>query len=674
MLPKPPEVKTITNAKFFDIIDKSFTDSRDFEMKIAKFEYQRFGRDRAKQNNKPWPNASNYRRKKADEVIEQKKAFYSQLIHQSQFVANFKALIPQNEQYAELAEAYFDYIIKEETTFDREFIYALDAGLESGFAFMQVMWDEEKQFPIFKKIDNLYLRFPSKSLHLEDCAWIVNVIQMTREEAKERYGKLPGFSQLLAKSTSSDSSPPKNDSSGLEQDRYERKGINASTVNKFVVWDIHYKDPNNPKKLKRQRTMCPDDKDFDFQDDTAYPYTKADGTQEYMFKQYRREWTTPDLYSSRGVPEILWEEEVMLTSLARLKHNYMSYSVNPSFSSPTGITTTSTQNISFGCGTVLPDGLVPIEFPPPPIAIDGESQNIESIVDRRLNTSSASVQPNTIYSGGEGNKTAREISYKASLQTLATNYETMSWKKFIRECLRYAWELMIQPDHKNQTLQFYMKNTLQELPPDSFNGGYNIVLSWSVDNINKEFNIQQARQLWQDAMMMRDPVLAQNTWNAYSDQAAPGQGEKFHINPEGMQADMMETIGKELAEMLVTGFPVRPKESVDHYLAVAKTIQFIQNENQRGTPIPQDRIELLNQYIAAHKDMLKKSNPEQWQQLMQQLNQIDAATKQQQMQQSLQNQMAGAKAQQMARSGGLPAQPQLPPQQATQPQPATMNV
>lgn len=661
--PKKPEVKAITNEKFYELIDKSLLDRKDFEQKIAKFNFQRYGRDRAKVNNKPWPNASNYRRKKADEVIEQKKAFFSQLIHQSQFVANFKALIPINEQYAQLAEAYFDYIVKETTDFEREAIYCLDSGLESGFGYMQVLWDEEKQVPIFKKIDSLYIILPSKSLHIEDCPWIVNVIQMGKDEAKEKYGKLPNFDQLLARSLSSDSTPPKNDSGDLENDRYERKGINASTSNRFVVWEIHYQDPNQPKKLKRMRTICPDDKNFKFDDDSSYPYTKEDGSQEYMIKQFRREWTSPDIYSSRGVPEICWEEEIMLTSLARLKHNHMSFSVNPGFRSPGGLTTTSTNNIPFGPGYVLPGDLEPIQFPAPPVTLDQETQNIEAVVDRRLNTSSASVQPNTIYSGGEGNKTAREVSYKASLQTLAVNYETMSWKKFIRECLRYAWELMIQPDHRNESLKFYMQNTLQELPPESLNGNYNIVLSWSVDNINKEFNIGQSRQLWMDSMQMQNPQLVQNTWNAYADQAAPGQGEKFHVNPEALQADMMETISGEIGKMLATGFPVRPKENIDHYMAVAQTIQFIQNETQRGTPVPQDRLQLLNQYIVAHREMLKKSNPEQYQQLMQQLNQIDISSRQQMAQEQqmqgqaaqqsgpaaqLQNQLAGMQAQQMA--------------------------
>lgn len=652
-----PEVKAISNSKFFEIIDKSLTDRKEFELKIARYNFQRFGRDRAKTNNRPWPNASNYRRKKSDEVIEQKKAFFSQLIHQSQFIANFKAMVPQNAQYAELAEVYFDYVIKELTDFEREMIYCLDAGCESGFAYCQVYWEEEDQIPVFKKIDPLYLILPSRSLHLEDCAWIVNVIQMTKEEAMDRYGHLPDFKQLLARSMSADTSSPSNDGANLDNDRYERKGINASTSNKFVVWDIHYMDPNNKKTLKRQRTMCPDDRNFDFKDDRAYPYTRADGKQEYMFKQFRREWTTPDIYSSRGIPEICWEEEVMLTSLARLKHNYMSFVVNPAFTSPNGLSTTTTGNIPFGPGYVLPGDLQPVQFPPPPISMDQETQNIESIVDRRLNSTSSSVQPNTIYSGGEGNKTAREISYKASLQTLAVNYETMSWKKFVRECLRYAWELIIQPDHKTESLQFYIQNTLQELPPEALNGDYNLVLSWSVDNINKEFNIGQSRQLWMDSMQMKQPQLAFNTWNAYADQAAPGQGEEFHVNPELMQADMIETVGKEITQMMVTGFPVRPKESVDHYLAVAETIHFIQKEAQAGVQIPQDRLQVLNQYIAAHKDMLKKTNPEQWQQLMGQLNQMDMAMRQQQMAQqqtqsggieSLRNQVAGMQAQQMS--------------------------
>lgn len=638
-----------TNRKFYELFHDDLEDRQEFERRLGKFEHQRFGKDRPRVNNDPWPNASNYRRKKSDEIIEQKKAFYSQVIHSSQYIANFKALIPQNLDFADLNEAYFDYQTKEKTDFERQSVYCLDKGLQDGTSYMKITYDLNKGIPVYKWIENLMIIVPSRTLQLEDATRIAHVIQMSEKEAKKRFGHLPKFDQLLksAMTTSTDEGQMVNDTVNRERDRYERRGINVSARNMFVVWEIHYQDESNPN-LKRMRTICPDDPDFDFLDDREYPYTDSDGVQRYMFEQFRREWLSPDIYSSRGIPEIVWEEEFLLTAVARMKHNTMTLVNMPVFTSDVSLPPGSTNNFSCIPGSFLPNNMQPIQFPSPPISWDQETQNVESIVDRRMTSANASSTDNTIYTGGTGNKTARQVSYEAGVQTLAVNYETMPWKKFMRSVLRQGWQRTAQ--FKPQSLTFYMQNTLRQLPVEALNGEFDIVLSWSVDNINKEFNIQQSRMLWQDSLQMRAPQLIEKTWKNYVNQMVPGSGGEYEIDPEALQQDAVEEVANEIDIMVSTGFPVRPKESIDPYTAVTTTMQYIQAEQHRGQPVPQDRLYLLTGYMQAYREQLKKTNPQQYQQLMEELNALDIQNRQQQAinaqnLQALQNQLAGAQAQ-----------------------------
>ena len=654
------------NEKIYEKVSEALVDRQDYEKRLAKFEHQRFGKDRPRTNNDPWPNASNYRRKKSDEIIEQKKAFYSQIIHSSQYIANFKALIPQNLEFANLNEAYYDYIVKEKTEFERAMIYALDKGLQDGTSFVKITWDIDNQIPVFKWIENLMIIVPPKTLHLEDSPWIVHVVQLSEKEAKARYGNLPGFDNFLKGALSTDEdSELINDTVQRERERYERRGINVSGKQSLTLWEYHYSQGGK----KRMKTISPDEPSFDFQDDQEYPYVDSDGKQRWMFEHFRREWLSPDIYSSRGVPEIVWEEEFLVTAIERMKHNFMTLTCQPIFTAPNGLPPGSNNNISFIPGSVLPGNLVPLQWPAPPIAWDKETLNVESIVDRRMVTNNAAAGPNTLYTGGDGNKTARQVSFEASLQTLSVNYETTPWKKFLRSVLRQGWQRVAQ--FKPQSLTFYLNNTLKQLPVEALNGDFNIVLSWSVDNINKEFNLQQAFALWQ-ASIQNPYANPQEAWKNYTDQLAPGQGQRFQANTEELQADAVESIAKELDTMVSTGFPVRPKQNIDHYLAVVTTMQFIQAQQQMGMPIHPQRLPLLQQYMAAHRQLLAKTDPEKYKLLNQQLSELDIAQRQQMAQQAqqqqLQNQIVGAQAQQQAASNQMPAQPQgLPPQQPQTP-------
>lgn len=620
-----------TNEEFFEIAHDALVGRLEYEKRLSKYERQRYALDRPRINNEPWNNASNIRYPLADMIIEQKKAFYSQIIYASQYLATFKALSPGNMEYANLCEPYFHHIIDERTDFYRQAIYALDSGLQDGNSYIKTLWDFNKQVPIFKRIENLLVILPQTTAHIEDAPWFIEVIHMSEDEARKRFGQLPDFEALLKRSMSSENAKHMNDVIGRQRERYMRRGINLSGENKtFVLWELHYsseyKDGTGRDRTKRLRTICPDDPKFDFQDDREYPFINTDGSENWMVEHFRREYLLPDCYSSRGVPEIVQEYEYLLSAVWRMKHNAMTLMGQPVFTAPSGLPTGSTNNISLIPGSILPGNLAPVQWPTLPFSWDQEMLNTRSVAERRMSVPDVALGRSDVLAAN-GQRTARETSFIEGLQNLSVNYETQPWKKFIRSVLRQGWQRISQ--FKPQSLSFYIENTIKQLPQEAMNGDYYIDLSWSVDNINPEFKLQKAQALWQ--FSINNPVAnVQEAWKNLVDHLAPGQSQRFSANPEALQADAVEAVANEIDTMVSTGFPVRPKQQTDHYLAVVTTMQYIQAQQHTGMPIRPDRLNLLNSYMIAHREMLKQSNPQQYQLLSQHLNELDMAQKQQQ--------------------------------------------
>lgn len=601
---------------------------QDWEKKIAKFEDQRYTNDRPERNDDPFPDASNIRYPLSDMIIEQKKAAYSGLLTSSEYLANYRAMSNRNKPFATNLAPYFDQIVKERTTWESEYVFALDAGLQDGESWVKISYDMESEAPIFKWKENIMMILPGTARMAEDTPWIAEVIHLSKAEAKRRFGKLPGFEDLWKFAGNDDGLQEENDLVAKMRDRYLRAGINNSgRTNMLVLWEVHYEDEDSGEK--RIRTISPDDPDFDFQDDRQYPFwCEKQGKKKvkWMYEQFRRELTTPNQHSSRGVPEIVEEFEFLLTAAWRFKHNVMSMTQSPCFQSTTGLPPGSTQNITLELGSILPAGITPVQWPAPPISFDEEMGKTRDIAERRMATPDTGLGRGNI---GTDSKTAREVSLIGSLQQMAVSYEITPWKRFCRACYRQAWERIVQ--FKPQTLSYYINGSIADLPPDAINGDYEIDLSWSGDNINKEYLAQKAFSLWQATL--NNPLFNQTeTAKNMLEHMTPGQVQRFLANPGIQQQDMAERIGNEIDTMVSVNFPVRAKEDVDHYQAVVLAMQFLQAAQMKGKQLDPQSLQLLSQYMAAHRQMLQKVNPDQYKQLNMQLNQLDQAAQQQQVQ------------------------------------------
>lgn len=623
-------------SKIFDQVQSALVDRKEWEKRLARYENQRMQTDRQRVNNQPWPRSSNIRYPLSDTIIDQQKAFLFRVLYSSQEVANFKGMTSRAQAFNLHTAGYFDYFIKELTRFEREIQYCIDVGLQDGEALIKVMWDKEGGIADYSYVDNLYLITPSNTTELEDTPWMVHVLQYSKYKAKELYGRVKGFDELLNRIECGENI--QNDIYQRNDERYYREGINASYCDgNAVLWEYHYMDDKGRRRL---RTMSPDDMTMDFGDDREYPYEHG----EWMILHYKRELVNNHMHSSRGIPQIVQEYEHALTSAWRAKQNAMTMYNAPIYSTG-GMAPGSTGNVTLTPGTIVPYPLQIVQQGHPPISWDEEMANLRNVAERRVATPDFGLGRGNVQSES---RTKYEVQQITNLAALNTELVTGNWRGFIKRIFQQTWSLIVQ--YKPQSLTYFLNNEATEIPPEALVDEYQIHVSGSLDGMNHELQIQKATALWQ---------LAQNNpfanpgeiFKNLIEKMEPGSVQRFYSNPQQAQQRNLEKAASDITIMVASRFPITAKPGDDHYTSAVTAVQWLQAVEARKEQLNPQVLQLLSQYIASHREALKQTNRAQYNQLNQQLNQLDMAKRQEQIARMAQ-QKAALTAQGARRAGG----------------------
>lgn len=606
----------LSNQQFYDRAKYALQNRIEWEKKLARAQLQRFCQDRGKQNNQPWARASNVRYPLSDMVIDQKKPFFFKLVFGSEVIPHFKALVHKNIPFCSKAAHYFDFLIKEKTDFEDEIQFSTDAFLQDGETYMKVTWDDKDEVPKIQEVQSLFIITPSGTTQLKNAEWIIHVIQYSKADFVRTF-KAKGLDESKLKDLARRAGSQRdlsNDQLAREDDEYYREGINITPKEgSIITWECHYKDEDGNKRM---RTISPDDTSFDFNDDHAYPYDHN----RWMFIHHRRELVNKKLHSSRGIPELVQEGEHSLSAMWRHKQNAMTLFNAPVYTAPNGIPG-STGNIGIRPGSIIPFNVQLLRQGEPPISWDHEMTNTRMIWERRVSTPDFGVGK---AQEGKERRTAKEIGFIQNLTSLGIELESGNFKKFMREILQQAWALVVQ--YKPKSLIYYMDQELSELPPESLNNDYIIHLSGSAESINKEWMMQKAAQLEQ---ISRGNPYANygEVFKNMLEVSFPGQVQRFFTDPQQRQQEAAEKAASDIDIMISVQFPIQPKPNDDHFTAAMIALKFLQGRQMTKKPLDPQASALIGRYIAGHREMLKKTNKQQFQQLTQALNAFDMMNK-----------------------------------------------
>jgi hypothetical protein len=230
-----------TNLEHYEEVYKELGPRVAWEQKLARVSAQRHLQDRPRRALTPWVGASNIRFPLSATLIRQKKPVYFQVVYNSQNIAYFRALRPENLGFAAKVAVLYNDIVKLYTDFEEEIQYATDAVLQDGECVIKTTWDYEKQIPVFTHIENLAFITPAATNRIDDVPWVCEVLGLYEHQLLEKYGDVEGIEEFIKTVKDKSETNSINDSGGKDKDAYAREGISQSAKGAFItLWEKHY--------------------------------------------------------------------------------------------------------------------------------------------------------------------------------------------------------------------------------------------------------------------------------------------------------------------------------------------------------------------------------------------------------------------------------------------------
>lgn len=547
----------------------------DWERKQADF--YRMRHTGIARKNKPWNNAADLHFPLCDTNIEKLKPLFFQQIVGMDVVATFVPMCQQLAAATASAAQWFDYRLRECSNLQDEALSWIDYALMSGRGVMKVTWDSNRNRLSFASIDPLYLIVPPWTKDLQEADRIVHVMPMSKS-AYTRAGIYQADGKTLDKILGGDDEKGNSGANHLENTRRTREGLtHDSKREKIIVWEVYEQRAPGDWVV---RTYSPTAPEIDLRAPMALPFDHGMAPfVDFAYEIKDRGW-----YSPRGITEILAPFEASLCHTWNQKHDSMQLFNKPVFRSERDVP--NTMNLRMGPGQILPNGLVPVTMPQPPLSFDQEMVSIRSIAEQRV--------ANPDYGIGQvintsNRRTATEIEAVGAQSQQAGDLRARVFRMALGRLYKMAWELLLQFDREDLAYRF--QDDALEVSPDALHGRYHIEPKGGVNEVNKQFLLQKAVQ--------RKQLFAQSAWinqpeldRCIMELDDPGLVKRLfqdpHLKDQNETADEMRNI-----PALLVGAPIPVRQGDNYSLRVGVLMQFLQNAQQTGKALPPDGVQAM---------------------------------------------------------------------------------
>lgn len=564
-LPDTPKAKrTALHADILNDIKRRSV----WETKQVDFYRMRHNGIRRKQ--KPWNYAADLHFPLIDTNIEKLKPLFFQQIVGMDVVASFVPMISQIAAATTTAEQWFDYKVRERTNLTEAGLAWIDYALMSGRGVMKVTWNAVKKQVEYAAIDPIYLIVPGHTKELQDADRIVHVMPMS-EAAFRRSGLYRADKETLDKMK------------GLEDDKsipaatYEssakvtREGITKDSKGQHViVWEVYERQDDHSWLVS---TFCPSCPEIDLRDPMRLPYDHGMAP----FVDFPYEIKDSGWYSPRGVAEILAPFEAALCHTWNQKHDSMQLFNKPVFRAERDMP--NSMNLRMGPGQILPNGLVPVTMPQPPISFDQEMTATRSIAEQRV--------ANPDYGMGQvidttNRRTATEIQAIGAQSQQAGDLRARLFRMALAKLYKMTWELLLQYDKDDLVFRFQDSAITADI--NALHLQYHIEPKGGINEVNKQLLLQKAVQ--------RKQIFANSPWinQAELDKTIlelddPSLIKRVFQDPNEKGQDEVADETKNIPALLLGAtLPVKPGQNYPARIGVI--MQFIQGHMGKGGGIP----------------------------------------------------------------------------------------
>ncbi|EIQ00736.1 hypothetical protein OpiT1DRAFT_05291 [Opitutaceae bacterium TAV1] len=625
----------VTHDEIFDALKARTT----WEAQQAT--YTKMRNEGLRRVNKPWKDAADMHYPLADMLVEKMKPFYVSQIFATDTVASFTGLDAASMGYQQSVSQWFDYQLKQRTDFETETVIGSDYMLESGKVVFKVYWHAQRKRLQIEAVKAFDIIVPNWTGRLADCDWIVHVQRFSKHAFRRLAKRMawPVDDQLIA--TLSGEAGADTGAEAAQSDRYQRQGITSpSKDDEIVLWEVFSREDDGQWKIKSYSPVCPDKP---LRDWFGLPYNQgAFGEPEPPppFFEISCELKDRGYYDSRGIVKRVAPFEASLCKDWNTQKDYQTLTSAPLFAAPNGMGNNNTSGLRFKPGQILPFSLQAVTMPATPVDIQqgmlGTRQTAEQLIG--------------VPDFGTGNqqapsdrKTAKEVSLIANVMGQGVDMRARIFRKELAHGLNLMWAILKQ--YAQQEIDYFVLDSLMQLPGAAFAGRYRIEPSASGDNWNRTLVLQKAERRFQ--LFRGDPRIDQDElYRSLLDADDPRLTRRLLINSGSMQAAQIEDQAQEIGIMLI-GFPAEVRPTDDDAAHVQSVAGFVQRRVATGEPLTAETLGLLAQHVGQHLEALKQKQPDVWKQKGPGLVQFA-------------RQLGSAAQQAAARAQGMQAQPPAP--------------
>jgi len=405
-------------------------------------------------------------------------------------VATFVPMLSQLSASTTTAEGWFDYKVRERTNLTDAGLSWIDYALMSGRGVMKVTWNTQKKQVEYAAIDPIYLIVPGHTKDLQDADRVVHVMPMSAaafkrsgayKSDKETIEKLKGREEDISIPASTYESSAKVVREGITKD---------SKGEHIIVWEVYERQDDNSWKVSTYSPACPE---IDLRDQMTLPYDHG----MVPFVDFAYEIKDTGWYSPRGLAEILAPFEAALCHTWNQKHDSMQLFNKPVFRAERDMP--NSMNLRMGPGQILPNGLVPVTMPQPPISFDQEMTSVRTIAEQRV--------ANPDYGMGQvmdttNRRTATEIQAIGAQSQQAGDLRARLFRMALAKLYKMTWGLLLQYDKED--LIFRFQDAALQVDVVALHEKYHIEPKGGVNEVNKQMLLQKAIQ--------RKQIFANSAW------------------------------------------------------------------------------------------------------------------------------------------------------------------
>jgi hypothetical protein len=589
----------MTSEQYEQIMD-DLRDRRDWESKISTWYNVRH--TGVRRLSRPYPGAPDMHFPLADTLIEKLKGFYVQLLYATQTIASFVS--KRQGQSAELTTnvgGWFDYQLKQRSNFERETMIGIDQMLQNGKCPMKVRWDADEGQLALDAVDPLRLIVPVGTQELRDADWLVHVIQLSVAEyrANSNYNQDDAYVESITGKGKDES-----DNSEKRQSKDLREGVGYSeNKNVIILWECYLRDRKSNKITVE--TISPL-LAYDAEPIRApfeLPFNKGlfKNGERFPFCVFRTEIKDKGYYSERGVPEIVFQEEMLLNKVWNTECTHMDFFAQPQFRMTKPVANPS--NYRSRPGAVVPDGLDLVQSPPLPEMLEEQKQFARALAEYRVSLPTyGQDQAIGPQAKPQGKQTATWVNAVQGLAGVTNDVRARVFRLDLGELLNLSWSILLQ--YATTDLAYVAQDSMTQLDPTAIHDAYEIAPSGSADSWNKQAQMQKAGQRWQT--FNGNPFVKQDELvKSILELDDPRAVERLFQDPGLAQKDQAEQQALECIEMSF-GWPAQTHPSDDDATHLQTLAQFFQRRLMTGEQITPELARLGLQHGGSHDQQMQQ--------------------------------------------------------------------